>query len=299
MQVNEEDRITPSTDEKSGTNIAFIAIAVIALLAASSYFYFTSDDSEEFDPVVMTPVELPEALPETPIEQAPIEEPQQVTTATDNDVVPTGDESDTTDTTPEVVEPLPALAESDDFIESKTLAIANGMKIAPMILKKDIARQFVVFVDNLAQGELVRKASPLKGPETEFSVSEITNKTFLNPDSYHRYDLYADFVAGLDEKELVATYIELKPLFAEAFSELGYSDIDFDNRMQAVFTMVADAPIIEDPIELSSVTVNYHFVDPNLEALPNAQKLLIRMGPENTRKIKAAVKKLQASFAAQ
>ncbi|MGI2170085.1 DUF3014 domain-containing protein [Shewanella sp. MF05960] len=298
MQVNEEDRITPQTDEKSGTNIAFIAIAVIALLAASSYFYFTSDNSEEFDPVVMTPVELPEALPETPIEQTPIEEPQQAAATTEDDVVPSG-EPETTGTTPVAVEPLPALIESDDFIESKTLAIANGMKIAPMILKKDIARQFVVFVDNLAQGELVRKASPLKGPETEFSVSEITNKIFLNPDSYHRYDLYADFVAGLNEKDLVTTYTELKPLFTEAFTELGYSDVDFDKRMRAVFTMVADAPIIEDPIELSSVTVNYHYADPNLEALPNAQKLLIRMGPENTRKIKAAVKKLQASFPAQ
>lgn len=297
MQVNEEDRITPQADEKSGTNIAFIAIAVIALLAASSYFYFTSDNTEELDPVIMTPVELPETLPETPIEQAPIEEPQQIVAAVDDDVVPTGEPESNDETI--AAEPLPALAESDDFIENKTLAIANGMKIAPMILKKDIARQFVVFVDNLAQGELVRKASPLKGPETEFSVSEITNKIFLNPDSYHRYDLYADFVAGLNEKDLVATYTELKPLFAEAFAELGYSDIDFDNRMQAMFTMVENAPIIEDPIELSSVTVNYHFADPNLEALPNAQKLLLRMGPENTRKIKAAVKKLQASFPAQ
>jgi hypothetical protein len=39
--------------------------------------------------------------------------------------------------------------------------------------------------------------------------------------------------------------------------------------------------------------VNYKYVDANLEALPNAQKLLIRMGPENTRKIKNAVKRLQ------
>ncbi|GGP56804.1 hypothetical protein GCM10009347_24250 [Shewanella algicola] len=293
MQVNEEDRISPQSDEKSGSNIAFIAIAVIALLAASSYFYFTSDDSEEFDPVVITPVELPEALPAAPIEQAPIEEPQQIESNID-DVVPTGEPETNNETV--VVEPLPALTESDDFVETKTLAIANGMNIAPMILKKDIARQFVVFVDNLAQGELVRKASPLKGPETAFSVSEITNKTFLNPDSYHRYDLYADFVAGLNEKDLVTTYTELKPLFAEAFAELGYSDVDFDKRMQSVFTMVANAPIIEDPIELSYFSVNYQFADPNLEALPNAQKLLIRMGPENTRKIKAAVKKLQANF---
>ncbi|KVX01920.1 DUF3014 domain-containing protein [Shewanella frigidimarina] len=292
MQVNEEDRITPQAAEKPGSNMLLIAIAVIALLGASSYFYFTSDDAEEFEPVVITPVELPESVPETPIEQTPIEEPQNVTTT--DDVVPTGESETATEAV--VAEPLPALAESDDFVEAKTLAIANGMKIAPMILKKDIARQFVVFVDNLAQGDIVRKASPLKGPDTQFTVSEITNKTYLNPDGYHRYDLYANFIAGLSDKDLVATYTELKPLFAEAFTELGYSDIDFDKRMQQAFSMIASAPIIEDPIELSSISVNYKYVDPNLEALPNAQKLLIRMGPDNTRKIKEAVKKLQQSF---
>ncbi|MBO1897272.1 DUF3014 domain-containing protein [Shewanella sp. BF02_Schw] len=293
MQVNEEDRITPQAAEKPGSNMLLIAIAVIALLGASSYFYFTSDDTEEFEPVVITPVELPESVPETPIEQTSIEEPQNITTT--DDVVPTGDSETSSEAV--VAEPLPALAESDDFVEAKTLAIANGMKIAPMILKKDIARQFVVFVDNLAQGDIVRKASPLKGPDTQFTVSEITNKTYLNPDGYHRYDLYANFIAGLSEKDLVTTYTELKPLFAEAFTELGYSDIDFDKRMQQAFSMIASAPIIEDPIELSSISVNYKYVDPNLEALPNAQKLLIRMGPDNTRKIKEAVKKLQQSFA--
>ncbi|WP_137223569.1 DUF3014 domain-containing protein [Shewanella sp. MEBiC00475] len=290
MQVNEEDRITPQASEKPGSNILLIAIAVIALLGASSYFYFTSDDTEEFEPLVITPVELPESVPETPIEQTPIEEPQNIATTTD-DVVPIGEPETTA-----MVEPLPALSDSDDFVEAKTLAIANGMKIAPIILKKDIARQFVVFVDNLAQGDLVRKASPLKGPDTQFSVSEITNKTYLNPDGYHRYDVYANFIADLSEKDLLSTYTELKPLFSEAFTELGYNDVDFDKRMQQAFSMIINAPIIEDPIELSSISVNYKYVNPNLEALPNAQKLLIRMGPENTRKIKAAVKKLQKSF---
>ena len=42
-----------------------------------------------------------------------------------------------------------------------------------------------------------------------------------------------------------------------------------------------------------SDAVNYQFVDPELEALPNAQKLMIRMGPENSKKIKAALRKLK------
>ncbi|ABE56752.1 conserved hypothetical protein [Shewanella denitrificans OS217] len=302
MQVNQEDRISPTTEKpSSGNNTPLIAIAVIALLAVGGYFYISSD-SDEMPEQLITPVELPDSIPTTPIEQDPIEEQELAATGIPSSQIEGNNSQELSGTTDQQtanpadakpVEPLPALAESDDFIESKTLAIANGMKIEPLILKKDMARQFVVFVDNLAQGELVRKASPIKGPDRNFSVSEITNKIFINPDSFHRYDLYANFVAGLNEQELLSTYKELTPLFNEAFEELGYSDVSFDARMQQAMKMVLDAPIIEDPIELKSVTVNYHFAEHNLEALPNAQKFLIRMGPENTRKIKAAVKKLQ------
>ncbi|QIR13308.1 DUF3014 domain-containing protein [Shewanella aestuarii] len=286
MQVNQEDRATPVSTPKKSSNATVIGMVAVALIAGAGYLYLSNDEPTVVEPSIPEPVQLPEILPEKPIEQIPIEEPIVDELAEDSDIVPLGEPE-------EIVEPLPALAESDDFVEKKALTVADGMKIEPLILKKDMARQFVVFVDNLAQGELIRKASPLKGPETNFTVSEITNKTYLNPDSYHRYDLYADFVDGLNNEQLAATYRELKPLFEQAFDELGYPDMSFDQRMQQAFNMIADTPIIEDPIELSSISVNYQFVDPNLEALPNAQKFLIRMGPENTRKIKNAIKRLQ------
>jgi hypothetical protein len=309
MQVDKEDRINPTTEPESssGSSLTLVAIAVIALLAAGGYFYISSDSDELPEQVIM-PMELPETIPSNPIEQDPIEEVSQLddmgnslplnaidnsqnsTSGTSTEQV--GTIATTADAKP--IEPLPALAESDDFLEKKTLAIANGMKIEPLILKKNMARQFVVFIDNLAQGEVIRKASPLKGPDRNFSVSEVTNKIFIDPDSFHRYDIYANFIAGLNEQELVSTYKELKPLLKEAFDELGYSNISLDERMLQAMKVVLAAPVIEDPIELTSVTVNYHFADLNLEALPNAQKFMIRMGPENTKKIKEAVSKLQA-----
>ncbi|MGZ9896970.1 DUF3014 domain-containing protein [Shewanella gaetbuli] len=289
MQVTKEDRATPTSEPKAAPNTALIGIVVVLVIAAATYFYINSQELPP-EPVEPIPVQLPEPVPAEPIEQAPIEEPIiEETIEAPSDTVSLGEPE-----TPVVeAEPLPDLSESDDFMEQKALAVADGMKIDPLIIKKDMARQLVVFVDNLAQGEVIRKASPLKGPESNFTVSEITNKTYLNPDSYHRYDLYADFISGLDKQQLANTYQELAPLFEQAFDELGYSDLPFDERMQQVFKMVLDAPIIEDPIELTSISVNYQFADPNLEALPNAQKLLIRMGPKNTRKIKDAVKKLQ------
>ena len=285
MQVSQEDRITPKEKSSSVNAVAIAAIVFIALLCIGGYYYF-SETPKAPEPVVIAPVEVPEALPSEPLPTEAVPEP---------DITEPEVDEPTTTIMPEE-EPLPPLAESDDFVEQKTLAVTNGMAVAPLLIKKDMARQFVVFVDNLAQGELTRKVSPMKGPDDKFAAIDIANKVYLNPDSFHRYDLYADMLSKLNGEELATTYAQLSPLFEEAFDELGYGDLKFEARLQAAIKTMLAAPIIEDPIELTSVSVNYKFVDPKLEALPSAQKLLIRMGPENSRKVKAALRKLEAEL---
>lgn len=286
MQVNQEDRIAPQERPAGANALAIVAIVVVLLLCGGAYYYFSSQ--EPVEPEMVEVIELPDIIPneplitETQIPEVIIEaEPVIV-----EEVV----------IAPQV-EPLPKLSESDEFVNLKTIEMADGMKIEPLMVEKDLVRHFVVFVDNLAQGELARKVSPLKAPNRVFTVSEITNKTYLNPDSYHRYDLYADFVSNLNEEQLTKTYKELTPLLSQAFEELGYGDMDFNDRMVEAINIMLDAPIIDSPIELDGVSVNYQFVDPQLESLPNAQKLLIRMGPENSKKVKAALRKLKKNLA--
>ncbi len=286
MQLSQEDRITPQ-EKSSGTNgLAIIAIAAVVLISAGGYYYLSGDDKSE-EPQIIAPVVVPDPIPEQPLEtEAILPEPEPEI------VEPVPVQLPEVEPVPEV-EPLPALADSDAYIHQKAIDIADGMAIEPLMIEDNVVRQFVVFVDNLAQGELARKVSPLKAPNNSFTVSEIANKTYVDPDSYHRYDLYADFLASLNEEELAKSYKEVAPLLGEAFSELGYNDTSFDERMQQAIAIMLDAPIIEQPIELDGVSVNYQFVDPNLEALPNAQKLMIRMGPDNSRKVKSALRRLQ------
>jgi len=297
MQVNQDDRITPQETSTSSNRFALIAIVLVILLSAGGYYYYTKDDSPKLIP--NAPIVLPEPPSSEPMtletgtesETAPVENdtPAATTTETETAVTPTEPE------TP--VETVPSLPESDAFVHQKALAMINNNVIGSSLVNQDLVRQFVVFVDNLAQGELTRKVSPVKGPEKLFTVSEITNKVYLNPESYHRYDAYATVLANMDEQALMHTYKQLTPLFDEAFAELGYSNAKFNDRMQQAIKIMLAAPIIEEPIELSSISVNYRFVDPNLEALPSAQKLLVRMGPENTRKVKAALRKLENQLA--
>lgn len=289
MQVNEEDRITHGKQAASGNGIVWGLALLVVVLAGGGWYYLTKDEAPQ-QSEEQAAVSLPDIAPEQPLPtEAPVPEPAPEPQPV---VTPQPQPAAETPTAPPQ-EPLPALADSDKFVHDKVVKMSDGMDINPLLNESDMVRQFVVFVDNLAQGELARKTSPMKAPTQKFSVSDITNKTYLDPDSYHRYDVYADFVSGLNDEQLLATYKQMLPLLDQAFSELGYPNVSFNQRLHQALKVLLATPIVEEPIELYSISVNYKFVDPKLEALPNAQKLLIRMGPDNTRKLKKVLRHLQ------
>lgn len=200
MQVNQDDRITPQETSSSSNRFALIAIVLVVLLSAGGYYYYTKDDSPKLIP--NAPIVLPEP---------PSSEPMTLETGTEPETAPVENEAPAattpeTETTVTPTEPaipeevVPSLPESDAFVHQKALAIINNNVVGSSLVNQDLARQFVVFVDNLAQGDLARKVSPVKGPEKLFTVSEITSKVYLNPESYHRYDAYATVLASMDEQ---------------------------------------------------------------------------------------------------
>lgn len=295
MQVNENDRLSPQEKNK-GTNMLTIGIIALVLVISGAAYYYYSADSEPLPEIETKEIPLPQPAPPKPlVTQEKVIEPEPV--VVEEKPLP---EPSTPKVTPELIEPpeetietLPNLANSDPFIRDQALTLTEGMNVNNLLISKNIAQQFAVFVDNFAQGDLLRNTSVLKGPTERFTATDISGKTYLNPDSYHRYDIYANLISRLNTDKLVSMYKLLYPLFEEAFNDLGYTNISFNQRLHQAIQEVLDAPIIEDPIELSSVSVNYQFVDPRLENLPPAQKLMIRMGPENTRKIKSVFRDLK------
>ncbi len=285
MQADQEER-TPPQEKQGGASALTIAAIVILILIVGAAYYLIDNKEQAVEPELPITVTQPEVVPEEPlVTDAEIPEPEVV--EPESEIIEVIEEPVVNE------EALPELIDSDRYAVEKALAAANGMEITPILVEQDVIRHFVVFVDNLAQGELARKVSPVKAPKTDFTVTDVSNKTYLNPDSYHRYDIYADLVSNLDEQKLIETYHKLMPLLDQAFEELGYENSNFNNQMLKAIDVILDAPIIEHPIELSTISVNYQFVDPELESLPNAQKLMIRMGPENAKKVKAAMRKLK------
>jgi hypothetical protein len=93
-------------------------------------------------------------------------------------------------------------------------------------------------------------------------------------------------------------YLRFYPLFQQVYQDLGYPKGYFNDRLVQVIDSLLATPQPTGPIELTRPNVMYTFADRTLEARPAGQKLLLRMGPENTAVIKAKLKELRAIITA-
>jgi hypothetical protein len=191
------------------------------------------------------------------------------------------------------------LATSDAVVRELAAEISSHPKLAAWLVNEDLIRRFVASVDNIASGISPRAHLDFLRPREGFEVEEEADGTLIiEPDSYDRYDLVAQVFASLDTNGTVALYHELEPLIDEAYAEIGPAGADFNDRLDAAFDQLLSVPVLEGPAEVKQLIVTYAWADDQLEALSDAQRHLLRMGPENVTMIQAKLGELRAALAA-
>lgn len=270
-----------------------IILALILLAGAMYLFNKKSPISETTTPIVkeiVTPIEVIEQVQEQ-ADVSSAEEKISVQEQTD-----TSEQQETL-----VIEEiqLPSLDQSDTFTFDIIKQLSPAMEIDALFVKQDMIRNFVVFIENLSQGELLHKFSPVVSPINKFTVLNENNTFYLDPRSYHRYDNYVNLFYNLDVNASLAQYHLLSPLFDLVYEEIGDPSSTFDQSLSNAIDSLLAAPTISQPIKLVLPSVMYKFADPKLEALPAAQKLMIRMGPENNLKLKTKLQQIKTALAEQ
>jgi len=129
-------------------------------------------------------------------------------------------------------------------------------------------------------------------PNKSFTVVTKGEALYLNPQSYRRYDLVADAFSSLDAKAAVRIFREVRPLFQQAYRELGYPNQDFQETLIQAIRELLDTPVVQGDIAVVHAVTTYQMVDENLEDLDDAQKDLLRMGPQNIRKVQNKLREM-------
>jgi len=237
--------------------IVWLIVLVTIAAAIGGYFYLRTRGPAEAPEEVAPPPEAVAVQDETAAAEAPEEELE-----------------------------LPPLAASDEVVRQIVQGLSEHPALASWLATEGLVHRFVLAVDNLAVGIAPRKQLQSMAPDGGFSVIEGDGDDVrVAPEAYGRYDRVAAVVASVDAAGAVATYRRLAPLVDEAAQELGYTPERFDQRLAEAILHLLATPVPAAPPALEAKVLSYHYADPRLEGLSDAQKQLLRMGPQNQRLI--------------
>jgi hypothetical protein len=188
---------------------------------------------------------------------------------------------------PEAVAPepidLPPLGASDALVRQLVGRLSSHPMVARWLTTDQLLRNFTVVLVNIADGRTPATQLEKMRPKGRFAVLTDAQGPYIDPNSYHRYDAYADAVSGLDPNGTARLYETLKPRIQDAYRELGYPNGDVDSALKRAIVLLLKTPVVEGRIGLTGPPPLYTFSDDRLELLAGSQRQLLRMGPRNER----------------
>lgn len=198
-------------------------------------------------------------------------------------------------------EPLPALNESD----SSVLAALQNLSAQTLayVVPQEVIRKFVRAVNAVEEGKVVHEYRPITSPAPGFVTEKISTvgvqppRFHLSEENYHRYDALVTLVALVDTESLAVFYQRFYPLLEEAHAEMGLKKGNFHTVLVRAIDHLLAAPVVEEQLELVQPKVFYQYADETVEALPSTYRLLLRMGPENTRSLQTSLKSIRERIA--
>lgn len=191
---------------------------------------------------------------------------------------------------------LPTIDKSDPVILTAIQDFSEEPLVAELLLKEDLLRSTVVFIDNFSRGDFIASFSPLIAPKAPFHIKKSDDKIYVSVLNYHRYDIYMQYIDSIDSEKLVQTYRMLKPLIDHSYAEISLPGASFDDVLNDAIAMALSVPVINGPITLKSPSVMYIFNNPALENLNDAQKLLLRLGGTNLAKLQNKLQDIEVEL---
>jgi hypothetical protein len=187
---------------------------------------------------------------------------------------------------------LPPLDESDEVVAGLVKKLSSHPRVLAWLTTDGLVRNFAVVVLNVAEGNApAAMVRPLRPPEA-FRVLEQGGSLYIDSRSFARYTSLADAVGSIDAQGSAALYATVKPRLEDAHRELGELDQSFDRTLERAIVVLLQTPVPDGPLRVEPHGIGYAFADAKLEGLTAAQKQLLRMGPENARRIQTKLREI-------
>lgn len=290
MQLSDEDRITYRPQRRSPAATLAVLLLAAAGIGGIAYYYLKHPDNQQLSALQQAvgdkakPVDVMQ--PEPVAEQPAVTAPDPVA-ASEPPLEPAAEAA-----------PLPTLDASDAGIRQELSGLTGWQDNAlALIVNEQLLRRFVTLVVNVAAGKVDHKSGPFLPIKGRFTVSSNMPLT-MTPESQARYNLYVEAITALDPQQCAALYRRFYPLLNNAYKELGEKGNFHALVLKAIQQLESTPDLTQAPALVPAEKGMYKYVQPQLEALPAAQKQMLRSGWENTSKLKVWLRQLKSALLA-
>ncbi|MEO8523858.1 MAG: DUF3014 domain-containing protein [Caldimonas sp.] len=187
---------------------------------------------------------------------------------------------------------------------SELTALFGRKSVLALFQLDEFPRRLAATVDNLGRAHAAARLWPLNPAPGRFLVDKRADMETISADNGLRYTPYVLLIETVDLRQAVATYTRLYPQFQKAFEELGYPGRYFNDRVVEVIDQLLATPDVTQPVKVRLPVITgpiqparpwllYEFEDPAFQSLSAGQKILLRMGPVNERRMKSRLAELR------
>jgi hypothetical protein len=259
-----------------------IAGGLVGLVAVYGWVWWSQQPPQ----VVAKAAPLPKPVPDAPIPAAVPEDASQFP--------------------PPVAEGAAPVTERD--IPGALAQLLGRRGMLAYVQADDFPRRFVATVDNLARPHAPPSVWPVLPTQGRFAVVDGPDGSpVIAAANAQRYVPFVSFLASVPTAAAVELYARMYPVLQKAYRQLGNGDPHLNYRLVKVIdhllaTPEPQGPVqvqlteVKGPIESTRPWVRYEFVDSELEELSAGQKVLLRVGLANERKLKLKLAELRSAL---
>jgi len=269
----------PDRKQSSANPLALLVMGVgILMLLAGGFFIWQQQQVES----VPEPEPVSLKIERTPIEEAPpvVEEVEELLPV----FAPVPERS--------IVMPPASIDGSDPYVRK---AIADfGPALAEWLMATQQIRKWVLAIDLMADGNLMKQDRPLNFSMGRYEAVPAGEDVYLPAATNGlRTDLLMSAVTALDTELLAYYYQKWSPLLEKGYQELGKRGTFHGRFLKAMDRVIAVQPLTIEPLLEKKGGVMYRYVDVQLESASDVEKLMWRLGSDNSSKLQAWLKILR------
>lgn len=271
--------------ERTAQNRTTIIIVAVVLMATAAGLYVWNS-RRAVHPATSPPpaAEAPSSAPQVPAIRHPVQDIAQP------DAAATGE-----------------LAQTNDQVRALLVDWLGRDAVQQFLQLDDFTRHAVVTVDNLGRPHAAPRLWPVNPTAGRYSIETKDGLLYPTADNARRYAGFVAFVEGIDARRASAIYARNYALFQKQYEELGYPGRYFNDRLVEVIDLMIATPVpaqppalkltdVKGPVASTHPWLRYEFADPALEALPAGQKMMLRVGPEQQKRLRAKLVELRAAL---